>query len=132
MQARYINDHQITASSFFNKSNSYYPWQARLGNPYNLHWATESRNPNDDWIKVDLLKVTTMTGIKTQGGWSSYFGAEWVKYLQIQYGESGRDMAYIMNVWGRKVRYLSYYITIIIYEEPLLFDISSFKHQASN
>ena len=56
-----------------------------------------------------------MTGIKTQGGWSVYLGAEWVKYLQIQYGESGRDMAYIMDVWGRKVHYLSHCITSLYY-----------------
>lgn len=77
-----ISDSQISASSV---SKSSFPWKGRLNNGQDGYWGA-LWNDTDPWIQVDLLNLTTVTGIITQG---------YVAHLQIQYGDSGDKLAYI-------------------------------------
>ena len=89
MESGDIKDDQITASSFYGGRK---PWRGRLYN--GNFWAIAYSNPTDPWIQVDLLRSTVVTGIITQGA----AGIEqWVKYLQIQYGDSEDKFMYILE-----------------------------------
>ena len=84
-----ISDDQITVSSSHYSNQQ---WQGRLNNN-NSYWWTENKTPSGDWIQVDLLNSTEVSGIITQGHPDV---RQWVKKLQIQYGSSGDSLMYIL------------------------------------
>ncbi len=49
------------------------------------------------WIRVDFLQPISVTGITTQGGIAN---DEWVKTLQIHYGNSAETLGPIMGSDG--------------------------------
>ena len=91
-----ITDGQITSStSFF--TGKFQAEKGRLNHTSN--WAAGQRDTNP-WIQVDLLHQMIVTGIITQG---SVERQAWVKYLQIQYGESEDVLEYISENCEPKV-----------------------------
>ena len=79
MKSRAISNDQLTASSFYTGQGGLYAWKGRLHN--DAYWATAGPDcePTDAWIQVDLLSVTTVRGIITQG---AHGYREWVDELQ--------------------------------------------------
>ena len=95
MESRAIRDDQITGSSFHvnqRKSIMRKPFEGRLNNINGLHWATETKDPKEPWIQVNMSQQTVVKGIITQG---SLLVKQWVTELQIQYGGSEDTMTYI-------------------------------------
>ena len=90
-----IKDSQITASSVL-KGRSPHPWLARLNRniPSWGAWCPEITGGNrteknyDQYIEIDLLNLTKITGIATQG--RSYSGGrEYTKDYKISYIRDG-------------------------------------------
>ena len=96
-----LND-QITASAW---ALGAAPRHARLNN-IKSYWSVSITDPSEPWIKVDLLSVETVTGMKTQGGWVPGYKPEWVTQLQLQYGETENSMDYIMESGNPKVSFI--------------------------
>ena len=97
MESGNIRDDQITASSFHTENGDVLqPWKGRLNNVWGI-WATATANPADPWIQVDLLRLTVVTGIITQGraGPEGSLTSQWIKELQIQYGHSEDTLMFI-------------------------------------
>ena len=77
MENGYITDDQITASSYYTpKIGCCYPYYARLN--HNTRWNADHTQSNH-WLKIDLRKNRTVTGLVTQGG------NEWVTTINVKY-----------------------------------------------
>ena len=95
MQNGRIKDSQITASSVV-KEKTPYAWLARL-NRNVRHWGAWcpdvtggkiTEKNYDQYIQIDLLNLTKITGIATQG--RSYLkGREYAKDYKISYRKDG-------------------------------------------
>jgi hypothetical protein len=88
MKSGEIADARITAST--SHANGYLPARARLGtkavgNKYGS-WATKTNNVNE-WLQVDLGKVTKVTHIATQGRQDAN---QWVRTYSLQSSLNGR------------------------------------------
>ena len=90
-----MNDSQITASSVL-KGKSPHPWLARLNKsiPHWGAWCPDITGGNktgknyDQYIQIDLLNLTKITGIATQG--RSYNGGkEFARDYKISYRRDG-------------------------------------------
>ena len=101
MQSGDIGNNQITASSF-HSSPPHQEWEGRLNN--DNYWATKKSNSTNPWIQVDMLRLTIVTGIITQG---RGFGPQWVTSLQIQYGDSEDTLVYILENGNPKVGFMT-------------------------
>ena len=93
MQDGNIKDNQITASSMWNSKHA--PWQARLhfdpSSPgYAGSWSALN-NEIGEWIEVDLLAVTKVTAIATQGRYDNSQWRQWVTGYSLQYSLDGED-----------------------------------------
>ena len=94
-----IKDSQITASSVL-KDRTPHPWLARLNRniPQWGAWCLDSTGGKiteknyDQYIQIDLLNLTKVTGIATQGR-SHSGGKEYAKGYKISYRRDGR-------IWG--------------------------------
>ncbi|XP_030623995.1 EGF-like repeat and discoidin I-like domain-containing protein 3 [Chanos chanos] len=71
MKTGHIEDYQITASSVFHTLNmdmfSWEPGKARLDKQGKVNAWTSAHNDQSQWLQVDLLLPTKVTGIITQG-----------------------------------------------------------------
>nr|XP_055063659.1 EGF-like repeat and discoidin I-like domain-containing protein 3 [Misgurnus anguillicaudatus] len=71
MKNGHIQDHQITSSSVFHTLNmdmfSWEPSKARLDKQGKVNAWTSAYNDQSQWLQVDLLIPTKITGIITQG-----------------------------------------------------------------
>ncbi len=91
MADRTINDSQITTSSVL---RSAYGWQARLRQnipPWgawcpDISGGSRTKRNYDQYIQIDLLKLTNITGIATQGR-EHAGGEDYVKDYKISYSE---------------------------------------------
>jgi hypothetical protein len=84
MQSGAIPDERITASSMHGQN--YAPARARLGLvKYLSLFGAWSAHVNDTqpWIQVDLVNLTTVTSVATQGRSDV---VQWVKTYSLQYG----------------------------------------------
>ena len=63
-----------------------YAYNARLGNQ--KAWIPH-QSDNHPWIKVNLQKVTNITGIATQGFQSDRIPSSFVKQYYLSYGNDG-------------------------------------------
>jgi hypothetical protein len=88
MKSGAIPDARITASSMYGQN--YSPARARLdmqkAGPLTGGWAAKVNNVNQ-WLQVDLGKVTRVTHIATQGRSDII---EWVKSYSLQYSLNGK------------------------------------------
>ncbi|CAB4040679.1 Hypothetical predicted protein, partial [Paramuricea clavata] len=81
MRSGKIPDDAVTASSTI--SSGYKPSYARLTRVgSSCSWAPPAAGRIGSWLQVDLGKVTTVTGIATQGSCDS---KEWVKSYSVSY-----------------------------------------------
>ncbi len=89
MADRTIKDSQITTSSVLRTA---YGWQARLRQNI-THWGawcfntsreSKTKRNYDQYIQIDLLKLTKITGIATQGR-EYNGGAQFVEDYKISY-----------------------------------------------
>ncbi|XP_046847042.1 coagulation factor V-like [Xenia sp. Carnegie-2017] len=82
-----IGDSQITASSSWDSNHG--PGNARLFRPKNSPntgaWSTRTNNINE-WLQVNFLKTTKITGISTQGRPAV---SEWVTSFSLSYSDLG-------------------------------------------
>ena len=99
MENKTIKDSQITVSSIFDKLNS--GKTARLRTNI-LNWGawcpniTNAEKENiyyDEYIQIDLLHLTTITKVATQGR-EFLGGREFVKTYQISYSYDNRKWMY--------------------------------------
>ena len=105
-----IKDSQITASSVHKDSNgraTLYPWLARLNKNDSPSggWCPEykggkkkSEKNYDQYIQIDLLNLTKITGIATQGRDFLGKGAEYTKDYKISHSRDGEKW----NFYGGK------------------------------
>ena len=86
-----INDSQITTSGIRVNSTAY-GWHARL-RQNNKQWSawcvnvsrgSETKRSYDQYIEIDLLTLTKITGIATQGR-EVVEGCEWAEFYKISY-----------------------------------------------
>ena len=92
MADRTIKDSQITTSSFVRTA---YGWQARLHQNIpdwgawcaNVSGGSSIERNYDQYIQIDLLKLTKITGIATQGRKHNR-GTEYVKDYKISYSKN--------------------------------------------
>jgi hypothetical protein len=85
MKSRAIPDEAITSSSFM--LPTYLPANARLDR--NIEWTAAYQNI-DQWLQVDLITVTKVTQIATQG---SQNNNEWVASYSLQYSVNATSFA---------------------------------------
>ena len=93
MADRRITDSQITTSSVV-KNRTAFGWQARLRQNIPLWGAwcvdvsggSKTKRKYDQYIQIDLLKLTKITGIATQGR-ERAGGTEYVKDYKISYSK---------------------------------------------
>ena len=97
MQDGRIKDSQISASSII-KGKSPFPWLARLNRniPSWGGWCPDvtggkiNEKNYDQYIEIDLVNLTEITGVATQG--RSYSnGAEYAKDYKISYRKDGGE-----------------------------------------
>ena len=91
MENGIIADSQITASSEANIYHS--PKRARLhtkhlGSKIGIGGWSSMTNDLNQWLQVDLRKITTVTHIATQGR-HYYSPVQWVKKYKLQFSDDG-------------------------------------------
>ena len=88
MENGQIRDAQITASSEYNENHA--AAQGKLnfkaGGGKTGAWTAGSKNAYYEWLRVDLGRYRTVTGIATQGRNDAY---QWVTSYILQYSEDG-------------------------------------------
>ena len=103
MENKKIKDSQITVSSNYDESDSGKTARLHTNIPKWGAWCpniTNAENKHiikyyDEYIQIDLLDLTTITKVATQGR-SLSGGTEYVKSYQISYSYDNRDWIYIM------------------------------------
>ena len=99
MENKTIKDSQITVSSIFFSSNSGKSARLRKIIPLwgawcpNITNAEKEKNYYDEYIKIDLLHLTTITKVATQGR-ELAGGKEFVETYQISYSYDNRKWMY--------------------------------------
>uniref|UniRef100_A0AAY4BI30 F5/8 type C domain-containing protein n=1 Tax=Denticeps clupeoides TaxID=299321 RepID=A0AAY4BI30_9TELE len=96
MKAGHIQDLQITSSSVFHTLNidmfSWEPGKARLDEKGKVNaWASAS-NDQSQWLQVDLLLPTKVTGIITQGA-KDFGRVQFVGSYKLSYSNDGEKWA---------------------------------------
>ena len=92
-----ILDSQISASSVYGPN--YAAQQARLHfkvSPVKTGGWSAKKNDNNQWLQVDLQKMTRITGIATQGR-NGYSPGQWVEQYKLQYGEDVHIFKFCRN-----------------------------------
>ena len=86
MKSKAIKDSQITASttSVLYGAIVFAPYRARAGNTDNTRpWcADEAHQDKNQWLQIDLLGMTTLTAVATQGHWKRYTKSYYILYSQ--------------------------------------------------
>ena len=94
MESGAILDSQISASSFYNYG-SYFPHQARLhfkaGGGKAGCWSSRYLD-SKQWLQVDLLQTTRVTGVATQG--RNGGASQWVQKYKLQYRDDGQTFKF--------------------------------------
>ena len=95
MESGAIRDSQITASSEYNSHHS--PKRARLYTKEAVlggtgAWASLANDLNQ-WLQVDLGKITPVTHVATQGR-NSYSPGQWVTMYKLQFSDDGASFLF--------------------------------------
>ncbi|XP_020628614.1 probable carboxypeptidase X1 [Orbicella faveolata] len=99
MESGAIADSQLTASSEYD--NRYSPKRARL---YTKDWAIPGiglgpgawaslTSDSNQWLQVDLGKITPVTHVATQGR-NSYSPGQWVTKYKLQFSDDGASFLF--------------------------------------
>ena len=101
MEDKKITDDQITASSEWSSPiNPAYHGanNARLNRPSQQGsaggWYTQTDNLNQ-WIQVDLMIPTWVTGVKTQGREDWHYA--WVTEYKVEYSKDGQNWMFVQS-----------------------------------
>ena len=90
MESGAILDSQISASSEWDSNHA--AQQARLHFVQTVHrtgsWSARSNDLNQ-WLQVDLLNTTRVSGVATQGR-NGPSDSQWVTKYKLKYSEGGR------------------------------------------
>ena len=115
-----IKDSQITTSSVLKGPISPYGYKARLNQnipPWGA-WCPDvsggKRNEKnyDQYIQIDLLNLTKITGIATQG--RDFFGGkEYVRDYKISYERDGGVWNFYQTVKVCLINFLNWYVRIV-------------------
>ncbi|MBN3271089.1 EDIL3 protein, partial [Polyodon spathula] len=93
MKADHIQDYQITASSIFRTLNmDMFTWEsskARLDKQGKVNAWTSGHNDQSQWLQVDLLIPTKVTGIITQGA-KDFGHVQFVGSYKVAYSNDGQ------------------------------------------
>ncbi|XP_021235778.1 EGF-like repeat and discoidin I-like domain-containing protein 3 isoform X2 [Numida meleagris] len=92
MKSGHIQDYQITASSVFRTLNmdmfAWEPRKARLDKQGKVNAWTSGHNDQSQWLQVDLLVRTKVTGIITQGA-KDFGHVQFVGSYKLAYSNDG-------------------------------------------
>lgn len=92
MKSGHIQDYQITASSIFRTLNmdmfTWEPRKARLDKQGKVNAWTSGHNDQSQWLQVDLLVPTKVTGIITQGA-KDFGHVQFVGSYKLAYSNDG-------------------------------------------
>ncbi|XP_048037057.1 EGF-like repeat and discoidin I-like domain-containing protein 3 isoform X2 [Megalobrama amblycephala] len=115
MKTGHIQDYQITSSSVFQTLNmdmfSWEPSKARLDKQGKVNAWTSAHNDQSQWLQVDLLITTKITGIITQGAkdfghvqfvgsFKLAFSNDGEKWLVYQDEKQQKDKVIVRNRWS--------------------------------
>ncbi|XP_072372322.1 EGF-like repeat and discoidin I-like domain-containing protein 3 isoform X1 [Scyliorhinus torazame] len=105
MKSGHIQDYQITASNIFRTLNmdmfTWEPCKARLDKQGKINAWTSGRSDQSQWLQIDLLVPTKMTGIITQGA-KDFGHIQFVGSYKIAYSNDGRNWSIYKDVKQRK------------------------------
>ncbi|ETE62036.1 EGF-like repeat and discoidin I-like domain-containing protein 3, partial [Ophiophagus hannah] len=93
MKSGHIQDYQITASSIFRTLNmdmfTWEPRKARLDKQGKVNAWTSGHSDQSQWLQIDLLVPTKVTGIITQGA-KDFGHVQFVGSYKVAYGNDGQ------------------------------------------
>ncbi|XP_078659901.1 lymphocyte antigen 75-like isoform X2 [Branchiostoma floridae x Branchiostoma belcheri] len=102
MESGYIPNEKITASSEFLPTLA--AWNGRLNTQDGVggglgSWAALT-NDQDQWLQVDLGRVSTISGVITQGrnGYTGQGGGQWVTSFKLRLSTDGNTWTTVMDV----------------------------------
>uniref|UniRef100_A0A5F9CD35 EGF like repeats and discoidin domains 3 n=1 Tax=Oryctolagus cuniculus TaxID=9986 RepID=A0A5F9CD35_RABIT len=105
MKSGHIQDYQITASSIFKTLNmdmfSWEPRKARLDKQGKVNAWTSGHNDQSQWLQVDLLVPTKVTGIITQGA-KDFGHVQFVGSYKLAYSNDGEHWTVYQDDKQRK------------------------------
>ena len=94
MESGAIADSQITASSEFNEKHSTRQARLRTKETVNARGAWVSlKNDLNQWLQVDLRKITPVTHVATQGR-NSWSPAQMVTKYKLQFSDDGASFLF--------------------------------------
>ncbi|KAG6940331.1 EGF like repeats and discoidin domains 3, partial [Chelydra serpentina] len=92
MKSGHIQDYQITASSIFRTLNmdmfTWEPRKARLDKQGKVNAWTSGHSDQSQWLQIDLLVPTKVTGIITQGA-KDFGHVQFVGSYKLAYSNDG-------------------------------------------
>nr|XP_021516730.1 EGF-like repeat and discoidin I-like domain-containing protein 3 [Meriones unguiculatus] len=105
MKSGHIQDYQITASSVFRTLNmdmfAWEPRKARLDKQGKVNAWTSGHNDQSQWLQVDLLVPTKVTGIITQGA-KDFGHVQFVGSYKLAYSNDGEHWTVYQDEKQRK------------------------------
>nr|XP_030705085.1 EGF-like repeat and discoidin I-like domain-containing protein 3 [Globicephala melas] len=105
MKSGHIQDYQITASSIFRTLNmdmfTWEPRKARLDKQGKVNAWTSGHNDQSQWLQVDLLVPTKVTGIITQGA-KDFGHVQFVGSYKLAYSNDGEHWRVYQDEKQRK------------------------------
>ncbi|XP_069792364.1 EGF-like repeat and discoidin I-like domain-containing protein 3 isoform X2 [Narcine bancroftii] len=94
MKSGHIQDYQITASNIFRTLNmdifTWEPCKARLDKQGKINAWTSGRSDQSQWLQIDLLVPTKVTGIITQGA-KDFGHIQFVGSYKVAYSNDGNN-----------------------------------------
>uniref|UniRef100_A0A7N4NNV3 EGF like repeats and discoidin domains 3 n=1 Tax=Sarcophilus harrisii TaxID=9305 RepID=A0A7N4NNV3_SARHA len=105
MKSGHIQDYQITASSIFRTLNmdmfTWEPRKARLDKQGKVNAWTSGHSDQSQWLQVDLLVPTKVTGIITQGA-KDFGHVQFVGSYKLAYSNDGEHWTVYQDEKQRK------------------------------
>lgn len=92
MKSGHVQDYQITASSIFRTLNmdmfTWEPGKARLDKQGKVNAWTSGHSDQSQWLQVDMLRPTKITGVITQGA-KDFGHVQFVGSYKVAYSNNG-------------------------------------------
>ncbi|XP_018600510.1 EGF-like repeat and discoidin I-like domain-containing protein 3 isoform X2 [Scleropages formosus] len=105
MKTGHIQDYQITSSSVFQTLNmdmfSWEPGKARLDKQGKVNAWTSGHNDQSQWLQIDLLLPTKVTGIITQGA-KDFGHVQFVGSYKLAFSNDGETWTVYQDVKQKK------------------------------
>uniref|UniRef100_A0A673H1R6 EGF like repeats and discoidin domains 3 n=1 Tax=Sinocyclocheilus rhinocerous TaxID=307959 RepID=A0A673H1R6_9TELE len=105
MKSGHIQDYQITASSIFRTLNmdmfTWEPGKARLDKQGKVNAWTSGHSDQSQWLQVDMLRPTKITGVITQGA-KDFGHVQFVGSYKLAYSNTGERWLIYQDVKQKK------------------------------